>query len=337
MGLSEEMRQAKIEIQQKLSKKIIQKLGDAYDFGEYNNELYFIFYQKYKKVINDYDLDFIVTKNSYPTAAIDYETKAIIITDGLLDRLFKLSELIVYSGVLDNEKVELRYYDIHFTDNPFRYINEKENISTTKKGLFHFVFNMLMNFVIHHEVAHFMNEHGKRFGNNKHGDISDNLLFLEGYTELSCEDENEIIASHARELIADYISFRVLLKTEIKSPEKIGLNKFYSNPNNMTMLILLIISSYFRVMDVFFNSKFFNNTHPTSVIRAYAIWSKYCAEDSLIQPIKLAEIFYSLDEVRKVFDYYGQPIPENWLEEALSEDASCWIKKVSNDYKNWLK
>lgn len=308
------------------------ELGMAYDLlNTDENGLIYPYYLLYKDSLSNAGFDFLITTNRNPNAGVLYREKLIIMSQGLIDRLSKLAELIVSSGVLDGEKVKLRYFDLDFSANSFRGFDNKGSIYETpqKTKLFHFVFTTLMSFVLHHEVGHVYHKHGERLQQpNYFGDS-------QGHAKISAVDA---ISSHARELIADIHSFLKLMKSteeKLSSSNDFGLIEHFNDHKNTRHILLILVTCYFRMMDMRSTLSHFESTHPEAVVRAFAIYAKSCSLEKN-QAIAILDVFRSLDLVKQIFSYLEQPLPNDWLDKIWSTDMLEWQKKVQNEYSFWI-
>jgi len=315
------------------------KLGFMYEFQqEQDNGLILPFFSSYMDSLNRIGLDFSVTTDKEATAGIIYNEKLIFISFGLIDRVSKLSELILSSGILDGKEKPIRYYDLHLIDNPFTGFKIDDNVfeSDDQINLYLFIFDQLLSFIITHEVGHFVNGHGNRL---KKSNVNYILDDIEKYREIIGE---EVIASHARELVADNYAFHLISKFIDSSlgekPIDLLLNKF-KGENGSILLTLVLVTCYFQLMDSVSTSKHFNQTHPEAIARAFYIMATY-DESHMKDPS-----FYQFDTiypkvmvlVERVFKQLDTNFKTTWKDKIITEEMEIWYEIMNKEFQLWVR
>ncbi len=93
------------------------KLGYIYDFlNDRGNGLILPFFSIHMDSLNKIGLDFSITTDSTARAGIIYDKNLVFISQGLIDKLSKLTELIYISGAINGVKKDIRYHDLHFVE-----------------------------------------------------------------------------------------------------------------------------------------------------------------------------------------------------------------------------
>lgn len=326
--------------QQKLERlnKVITKhnLGYIYDFlYERENGLILPFFARYMDSLNKIGLDFSVTTNTNISAGIVYNENLIFISCGLIDRLNKLAELIYSSGVLDDVKKPIRYYDLHFTHDPFKGFNQDDNTfgSDHKDHLYLFIFDILLLFIVNHEVGHFYNEHGARLNTSIFDDV-------ENHRKIKTQ---EIIPSHARELVADIYAFHLTIKyvDVVLVNQKNSLsslsNKF-KEENGSIFLTLVLITCYFQLMDGVGTSDHFNSTHPDSIARAFFIMAAYEPHINNSNSFQFEKIYPEVMALlQQVFGYCDENFKIDWNNRINTPEMEKWYNSICKEYSLWVK
>ncbi len=304
-------------------------LGFSYDYlHEEDNSLIHPFFASTMDNCKQIGLEFTITTDRLARAGILYEERLIFISFGLFDRLCKLSELIVCSGLIDNSSNTFRYASLDLIDNPFTWPNEKKELFNTpdKNELFLFIFDTLFSFIVAHEIGHYHHKHGER-----KDDIKINLFDdIIGHREI----KENIISSHAREIIADSFAFWNTIEKTKKYIRKKNFRNSYA-----TFLTVFILSSYFQMMDK--NKCSFEehskSTHPLSIIRTRILFTICMNNDELginneNFPILLASVSTNIQKLFKIIDV---EVLNNFLEETNDENFTKWFKLVHKEFPLW--
>ncbi|WP_146184730.1 hypothetical protein [Aeromonas sp. HMWF015] len=309
------------------------ELGCIYDFlGDRDNGLVFPFFAKYMDAVKKVGLEFCVTTDTGIRAGILYKHKLIFVSYGIFDRLCKLALLVHSSGVLNGKPRTFNFVDLHLVDNPFvgfNYEDQREE-SEGDSHLLLFIFDCLLSFVVSHEVGHYVNKHGNR------EKISDDI---EGHRKIS---RKTLIQSHARELVADNYAFRFLRKN-IKDPiinsnpiiEK--LLPEFKNEKGATLLALLFVACYFKLMDGNSPNSHFESTHPESAIRVHSIFATfiepYMDTNEMEQYAQLFPLAITL--LKAVFIHKDGTFDFNWQGRAMTPEMIQWHSEICSEYTNW--
>lgn len=308
-------------------------LGLIFDFlGDRQNGLVLPFFARHMDAVKAIGLEFCVTTDQRSKAGILYRHNLIFMSYGLIDRLSKLALLIHSSGVLDDIEKGFEYIDLHLVGNPFRGFHGEEcpRELEMNTNLFLFVFDSLLNFVVAHEVGHYINKHGERI------DSSDDT---EGHKKISRES---LIQSHARELVADNYAFRNLrcnLESSIslKNPVLNDLLPQYMSEKGAASLALLFVACYFKLIDGQSPVSHFESTHPETPIRVHSIFATYLepymdteSQDEMEDLLPLA-----ISRLERIFKYKDENFDLSWPGKASTPEIMQWHVEVGKEYKEW--
>ncbi|MEA3480406.1 MAG: hypothetical protein U9R65_00430 [Pseudomonadota bacterium] len=305
-------------------------LGFAYDIlNDRENGLVLPFFARYMDAVNIKGLEFIVTTDTNATAGILYKHNLIFLSYGLFDRLCKLSLLIHASGVLDGKKKPFNFFDLHLVDNPFTgFSNESDEFGEAPEVyLLLFIFDSLLGFIVAHEVGHFVNNHGYRIN------FSDDVI---GHKRIARE---QLIQSHARELVADNYAFK-LLRNDIEqailtnNPVVGNLSEEYKNGNGASILSLLFMASYFKLMDGQNPNSHFESTHPEAVIRVKFLFSCYLEPyiDTEFEEKMAALLIVTIRLLKEVYEYKGDSFEVDWKH---SPEINQWYLEIHSELPKW--
>lgn len=311
--------------------KTLQKngLGYIYNFlSDRDNGLILPFFAVHMDSLNKMGLDFSVTTDTIARAGIIYKENLVFLSYGLVDKLSKLAELIYVSGALNGLSKDVRYQDLHFVENPFIGFNGKD-VEFGNGQLYLYIFDKLLQFIVSHEVGHFLNDHGKRLS-NKNNILDD----VEGHRKIASKD---LISSHARELVADLYAFNNLLDYVEKSidTQKSSLIPLFSDKNGPVILTTLIIACYFQMMDGSNGHDHFTSTHPEAAMRACAIMATYSEN---LKEDSINEIFSTvISLLAKVFSVLEVDFKFDWGSRMASPEMKEWHLNIYNEYSKWVK
>ncbi|MGY6448052.1 hypothetical protein ACXIT2_22315 [Vibrio parahaemolyticus] len=309
------------------------KLGFIYDFlGERDNGLVLPFFARYMDGVIKKGLEFCVTTDRNATAGILYKHNLVFISYGLFDRLCKLSLLIYSSGVLDGKEKPFNFVNLHLVENPFQgFSDEADNFGDKSEvQLLLFVFDSLLGFIVAHEIGHFINKHGDRLDFS--GDVR-------GHKHI---ERDELIPSHARELVADHYAFRALefdIENTISSDNPVVsnlLDKFKSQ-RGMALLSLLFIACYFKLMDGHSPYPHFESTHPEAGVRAHFLFACYLEPymDTSQQDYMSEVLPLTISMLQEIYEYKGDDFVIDWSEKNSSEEIKQWYLEVYSELHKW--
>jgi hypothetical protein len=303
-------------------------LGFMYDFlNDRENGLIFPYFCHFMDTLNEIGLDFSITTDITPQAGIIYKEKLVFISYGLIDRLSKLSELIYCSGTFNSEKTDLRYYDLHFIVNPFKGFQHDVN-QFDNDPIYLFIFDNLLSFVVFHEIGHFIHEHGLR------KEILNDFI---GHLEI---EPDELISSHAREIVADNYAFKLLLEKITIQVQRyqIKINTLEKMKNSEAILTIFIITCYFQMMDGSGNYNHFKSTHPEAAMRGCSIMATYIENVHLESDISLQEsINIIIGLLTKVFSELDKKYNFDWGSRIKLPEMIEWQEKIYHEYDKWVK
>lgn len=307
------------------------KLGYIYDFlNDRDNGLVLPFFAKYMDAVKPVGLEFCITTDRGIRAGILYKHGLIFMSYGLFDRLCKLALLVHSSGVLNGNSKQFDFVDLHLVDNPFVGFNPEEHRDEPESDshLLLFIFDCLLCFVITHEVGHYVNKHGER------EEISDDI---EGHRKIS---RKALIQSHTRELVADNYAFRYLRKDITimnTNPITKDLLPHFKSEKGSTLLTLLLVSCYFKLMDGESPKSHFESTHPESAIRVHSIFATflepYMDTAEVGQYAQLLPLAITL--LRDVFIHKNDSFELDWHGKAVTPEMIKWHSETCLEYKKW--
>ncbi|MEN4560892.1 hypothetical protein [Pantoea agglomerans] len=321
-------------------------LGLIYDVeNDRENGLLMPFFCMFMDSVNQVGLNFCITTELSIRCGIIHHEKLVFMSYGMFDRLCKLSELIARSGVITVKEMPLNFHDLHFVANPFvGFNNEDREEDELESHFFMFVLECLMLFIVSHEVGHFINKHGNRETLRNFDGIFDDVL---GHREIS---EAELIASHARELVADCFAFNIVRNHiesvfERKDDYLNNLLPVFDGEKGGVLLSLLIIVSYFKLTDGLSPHEHFKSTHPSTGARVRFILSCYVGSlvsDEEIEEVSDEEIeefapYYNIlmMQLNSIFKLLGYNSENTWLKSTSSPEMIAWFDKVYIEYPNW--
>ena len=313
-------------------------LGLIYDVkNDRENGLLLPFFCMFMDSVNKVGLDFCITTELRIRCGIIHHEKLVFMSYGTFDRLCKLSELIVRSGVITVREMPLNFHDLHFVDNPFvGFNNEEREENESESHLFMFVLECLMLFIVSHEVGHFINKHGDRETKRDFDGIFDDIL---GHRDIV---ETELIASHARELVADCFALNIVRNHiesvfDRKADYLNNLLPIFDGEKGGVLLSLLIIMSYFKLTDGQSPHEHFKSTHPSTGARVRFILS--CYVESLVSDEQIEEFapYYNIlmVQLKLIFELLGYDSESSWLKSTTSPEMNEWFNKVYIEYPNW--
>lgn len=315
-------------LNEKLAKN---NLGYIYDVvNETENGLILPFFAATMDYCKLYGLEFAISTDREARAGIDHSGKFIFLSYGAFDRICKLAELIVVSGVLDGHKIDFRFSSLHLIDNPFVGLNNSDTFleGNGKTDLFLFVFDILLDFIVHHELGHHYHQHGDRFEQ-----ILDDVI---GHRRT---EEEEIISSHTRELVADGYAFSFVTQKVEAILEKSGNGRLdclkkYDSESGRAFIAILIITCYFKMMDDS-NVDHFNSSHPLHSFRAKFILASHI-ERSTDDTQTISDV---IANVRRVFDILseGENTDLDWIGRINTEEMNQWHRAIFEEFPKWLK
>lgn len=288
--------------------------------------------------VNKFDLNFCITTDLNLRCGVIYNEKLIFMSYGTFDRLCKLSELIVRSGVITGNCKELNFYDLHFVTNPFVGFNNESGVeSESESHLFMFVLDCLILFIVSHEVGHFINKHGDRIIKGNFDNIFDDVL---GHREI---DKAELISSHARELVADSFALNIVKKYvksvfDEQAPYLSHLLDFYRCKEGSVVFSLLLILCYFKLSDGLTPHEHFKSTHPSTAARVRFIIS--CHIESLDNEDEtiIFSVYYDLimAQLKSIFASVGKDFYLTWIRDTSTPEMSEWFNEVYKEHVRWV-
>ncbi|OBY34969.1 hypothetical protein PR729_19120 [Providencia rettgeri] len=315
-------------------------LGFIYNYMEdRDNGILYPFSSFMMKYANKAGLDFCITTDINHRSGIIHDDKLIFMSYGTFDRLCKLANLMVKSGVLTGKKKDIEYYNLHLIDNPYVGFNNNEhdeNLSDSELNLFLFLLHGFLVFIISHEIGHYVNKHGLRMKNNKADNVFDDIT---GHKYIKRE---ELIASHARELVADNYALNKL-KIHVKSAfhnEFFDFNHFlewFKEDESDIFLSMLLITCYFKLSDGSNPCEHFNSTHPSTAARVHFIYA--CHMEILDNDVKMNKFSLLIKKVmlitNLIFSNTENTTELSWLEETSSPAMLDWFNEIYKEYPNW--
>lgn len=321
--------------------RIISKngLGFIYDFeNDKDNGLVHPFCCIFMDFANKFDLDFCITTNLNFQCGIIYDEKLIFMSYGTFDRLCKLSELIFRSGMITGKPMSLNFYDLHLVNNPFvGFNNETREENESESHLFMFILQSLMLFIVSHEVGHFVNKHGDRAIKQSFYNIFDDVL---GHREI---DGNELISSHARELVADGFALNIVKKNVQSAFDQevcyLGnLLDFYTCKEGGIVFSLLLILCYFKLSDGLSPHEHFNSTHPSTAARVRFILSCHIESLNNEDETKKFGIYYNLitTQLKSIFSTMGNEFELTWIKDTNTPEMAEWFNDVYKEHPIWV-
>lgn len=332
------------EIIERINKTLVEKqLGFIYDFKDIKgNGLILPFFARTMDSCMKNDMQFAITTDQETRAGILYNEKLIFISFGLFDRICKLSELIVSSGIIDNEKIEYRYSSLDFIDNPFNgFIGESTLYDKDQKNtLFLIIFETLFNFIIHHEIGHHYHKHGERQHNTSTDRLFDDMI---NHKKIS---KTEAIQSHARELIADKYSFWITISNVTNFLKKYNNINFtlmdtVKNSDKPAYLSIFLISCYFKMMDG--NNLTFEDhitsTHPIAAFRAKYLYASFLeSKKDESDDHRITFMIYTImQNVATLFHEIDKFAECDFVSAISTNEMDSWFSKIYQEFPNWQR
>jgi hypothetical protein len=323
------------EINEKLIKR---NRGFLYDLKhDRENGLILPFFAMYMNYANKNGLDFCFTTKTSFECGIIHDDKLIFMSYGTFDRLCKLAELIVRSGVITGKTRELNFFDLHLVEKPFVGFNNEERDETESEShLFMFILNTLMFFVFSHEVGHFVNRHGERNIKNTTDNIFDDVI---GHKFI---DKNQLISSHARELVADCYALNSVKKyiQSVFNNQDDYINNLvedYKTKEGPVLLSLLLILCYFKLTDGLNDFDHFESTHPSTAARMRFIISCHIEslnahDDDIFIDKYLTSI---IDQCTSIFASVDAEFGLKWIVDTSTDEMTEWFNEVHKEYPKW--